>query len=227
MKHLIILFFLPFISLAQTDTKEIEPRNKFIFELGINIYSCIDSQEDIYLNNLYQENKTTLKAYKPVFEQHYLPGVFGKVKHKKNILRFSVDYIKNEYSEYDHYGDWYRAIDGISELFEYKLGYEREFGSTKLKPFVSSDFCYRYSKFSGMYSGQSVGSIPPTVSPTTEKNIAYAMSIGTGLKYSVTKHIYLTYELTLQMGVYEEGMNFDYYFIHFNPIRQLGVSYVF
>ena len=130
MKHL-YLFFISAFSFGQTIPKE-KIKNDVYYEFGLNSFSLTDAQTDVFLGNHFSSKNSNIKNYKGDFQTHYVPGFFVKRSSNNNLFRFSLDYTKNKYDEHHGYGTWGEALNGELQLYEYKLGYEREFGRKKI-----------------------------------------------------------------------------------------------
>lgn len=229
MKHYIFLLsvLITICSYGQEDTLSVNSAKKYGIEIGVNLFSSMDTQKDIFLGDAFSGSKFHIKNYKAHGQMHYFPGVFLKGKIKRNIIRFSIDCIEDIYKESHSYGTWYNSLNGKVRLIEYKLGYERTFGGKKIKPFICSEFTARYSTFKGTYNY-----FMSYVSSFSNYSIimtpAYSISIGAGVKYEFIKNMYLSYEFSFQGGIRNaESSVVQKYFIHFNPVRQFGLSYVF
>lgn len=104
--------------------------------------------------NLYSYNRIYQKSYAPQYSTTFdfgdpgvfLNGLWYRYHFKKSALRVALTY---QYKNYENSNE-----DGIIEAGEYlwgeiwnvevKIGYERSFGSKKIKPILGIDLLYRY-----------------------------------------------------------------------------------
>ncbi len=224
-----ILFYLsivPVLVFGQTaEITNVTPQSNLPkYELGFNMFSLTDLHKaDPYYSN---------KNYD--YAVNAFSGIYVKRHFNKNVLRFSYDYNHKVINEKHEAYPWYSKASGDLKANEFRLGYEREFTSKKLVPFVSADLCYNYSKAKGISSAYGDFVSYQDQEHLIERN-EYSVCLGSGLKFNVTKNITLIYEANVQSGYYhsqnlknnpyrsyDEGRLF-----RFNPVRQLGVSIKF
>ena len=224
-----VLFFIalfPAIVFGQTaETINQKPATSSLkYELGFNLFSMTDLHKgDPYYTNKNYDYSTNLFS-----------GLFVKRHFNKNVIRFSYDYAHKIVNEKWASNPWYSKTTGDVKSNEFKLGYEREFSSKKLVPFLSADLCYNYSKAKGVSSVYGDFVSYQDQEYLVERN-EYSLCIGSGLKFNLAKNIVLIYEFNVQAGYYH-SQNLKYnpsYTIdegklfRLNPVRQLGISIKF
>ncbi|MBI3519080.1 MAG: hypothetical protein HY062_06950 [Bacteroidetes bacterium] len=224
-----ILFYIslaPIIAFGQTTepAKASPASNPLKYELGFNLFSLTDLHKgDPYY---------TSKSYD--YSTNLFSGIFVKRHFNKNVVRFSYDYNHRVVNEKHEAYPWYSKATGDVKLNEFRLGYEREFSSKKLVPFLSTDLCYNYSKAKGISSAYGDFDSYQDQEYLIERN-EYSVCVGSGLKYNLAKNITLVYEFNVQTGYYHsqnlKNNLYNYFdegqFFRFNPVRQLGISIKF
>lgn len=230
--HLIPIFLISVFTYGQTNnTTSLASEKKVWYEFSLNLYSLTDTQHNIFDigPGMNDGTNSNIKNYRGDFHSHYLPGFLIKRGCNNNLFRFSFDRTKNSY--YEHQTDhsyWSNSLTGELQVVEFKLGYERDFGIKKIKPFISSDLVFRNSTFSGIFSQVSYLPQYETSDFTILTRHDYSINIGSGLKYKISKNLCVTYELGLMLGFYNNmgHSHIDRYFMHLNPVKQLGISYM-
>jgi len=216
----------PVIGLSQiAETTTQKPASASLkYELGFNLFSLTDASNrgPYYTNKNYD------------YSANLFSGVFVKRHFNKNIIRFSYDYAHKIVNEKWTSSPWYSKTTGDIKSNEFKLGYEREFSSKKLVPFLSVDLCYNYSKAKGLSSVYGDFVSYEDQEYLIERN-EYSLCVGSGLKFNLAKNISLVYEFGIQSGYYHSqnlknnpGYTIDEgRFFRLNPVRTLGVSIKF
>ena len=219
MKTTILLLFVAVLSYAQNG----ESNSGIIsnYEFGSNLYSLT--------NFKLSTSRQTGKDYYS-YDQNVLTGIFAKKHFNKNIVRVSFDYTKKIINQEINNLHTYIKDNGEINQGELRLGYEREFSSRKIVPFLCSDFVYSYSEAKGKASVYG-DFVAYSDRPYLIKTNWYSVNVGAGLKIKITKTLLLTYECGLQYGYYYSRDNTSLYirevsakFSAFNPVRSLGLS---
>jgi hypothetical protein len=216
----LILLLTPIFSFAQTENT-VQSKN----ELGLNLFSFSDF------------SATTYPATKFGSNLNFGNGIYYKFHTNKNVWRSSISFFKqkiviNDGQQFEGYSF---HSNGIKKAGEAKVGYQRDFCSGKLSPFIFSEFSFLYSKYTGHASEMGCfgyyGDRPFDI-----ESFEYGISGGIGLRYEITKNIVVSIESNAK-GVlsvnedmlnhspyYPKYKNFDY---RFNPLSRLGVAIAF
>lgn len=222
-KILCLIALVPVIGLSQiAETTTQKPASASLkYELGFNLLSLTGVNKGVpfYSNRNYD------------YSANPFSGIFVKRHFNKDVIRLSYDYAHNIVNEKWASYPWYSKTTGDIKSNEFKFGYEREFSSKRLVPFLSADLCYNYSKAKGLSSVYGDFVSYEDQEYLIERN-EYSLCIGSGLKLNLAKNISLVYEFGVQSGYYrsqnlknnpshtfEEGK-----FFKLNPVRTLGVS---
>lgn len=163
------------------------------YELGLNLYR----------NELDYEGITSTNE---VF-QNYCNGIqFKRSLNEKIWMRFLFQYNQNIIN-HNSTGEMY---DGPYYLFtmnynnsirnwDTKIGIEKVFTQSKIRPFIFTDLGYRYSNQNIVLTG--VADSKYTFSSSYSNNIHYLnANLGMGVKYYPSIHIYLSLETSIGMN---------------------------
>lgn len=138
----------------------------------------------------------------------------------KYLFRFNISYSSNEINEHDNSGMNWHESKNVQKLFDSKFGIEKVFSIGKVKPFSFIDLGYRidYNKGNFAYNSE----FPPYSFSGSYNRTNYYLnaSIGLGLKYYPTSHIYLSAETCVgfHREIFDGGINPTYNQL-INPIN--------
>jgi hypothetical protein len=135
---------------AQTPTSEIIPKKQRVFESGMNLYTMNFIGSDYHMQYSNQG----------AVDQFFFNGFYFKFFKGKNALRVLTNYFQkiNEFDNtymYPYYLDYAPTgrVTGTYKAGDFKIGYQRLFGSKKLSAYFFADVHYSYSQLKGDYSG--------------------------------------------------------------------------
>lgn len=213
MKKLALYFLLFTFVMSAQNKNPIKNKNPktFKYELGFNLFSLT---KDINTNG---------------YDQNYFSGIFVKRHFNRNSIRASFDLYRKAINEYykSTYNDYFYQNNGNIIAGSFRLGYAREFGSKKLKPFLSADLGYTYTEYEGFQSGYNDWYTHSNTQYLIKRN-EYTISLGSGLKWKLTNNLQFNYELSGQISrYYSKERSYSTNFLIFNPVRQLGLSILF
>jgi hypothetical protein len=186
-------------------------------EIGINLFSIQDFRRGRIDRN-------------PSAQLGYPSGLLYKLHCKENALRIGLDYNYRKYNV-EITGPMYYSIDkGYSSKMAFRIGYERNFGLSKLQPFIGGDLVLSFDQRNGISGGY--GDI---VFWYTEKS--YNRTIGkigasplVGLKYFLNEQFSISLEMNVNISYYRQdnnGYRQEGLDVTFNPIRLLSINYHF
>ncbi|MFC2110839.1 hypothetical protein ACFLQ5_00145 [Bacteroidota bacterium] len=217
-KTIIILMLLPIIVSGQTNKKSSQSRkNNYKYECGINAFSLTKWRKDRYV----YRSKSSLNS-------NLFPGVYLKRHFNKNAIRLSFDYRIIKLDDENEYF----TQSGKTKLGEVKIGYEREFMTKRLRPYINFDLSYYHSRSKGIYERFNGDACDAWTDMEFDNKLTeYSLCPGSGMKFFITKRIILSYEFNLQFGLSKDsnifGYGRSYKFFRFNPVRHLGISMFF
>ncbi len=220
--------FFSFALQAQNSEPDVVPKPKDLsYEFGFNLYSLTDLRRAPF----YSEDD--LNKY--VFDQNYFSGIYFKKHFRKNCLRASFDLYRKTINDYlkSSSNPFFFQNNGQKVSGNFRLGYEREFSTKKLVPYVSADLVYVYSESKGYTSAYGDFSSHYHLEYRI-KQYEFAVSMGTGLKLKLSKNLQLSYELSGQIGrvnsktvTTDNEIRYGATVLRFNPVRQFGLSILF
>lgn len=165
-------------------------------ELGLNLYG-----------NEYEFSNLKIS---PGLKHYALNGFqFKRNINNKYLMRFSFNYKNESYN--DNGEDWlftggWLYSSGIIKTQDYQVGIEKVFLQKKIKPFVFIDFGYLYYNDKGINTRLNNNTSSKVYSYDVTRN-HLSSSIGIGVKYYPTNHIYLSIETSF--GYRREIVNGD------------------
>lgn len=226
MKKLSLYFLLFSFVMSAQNKNPIENNNPktLNYEFGLNLYSLTDLSPKYFWGD---GNEYT-------FDQNYFSGIFVKRHFNKNCIRAGYDLYRKTINENINNSDRFYQNNGNIMTSAFRLGYEREFSTKRIIPFLSADLVYMYSLTKGFVSGTSGWMKAYYSGEYLIRKVEYAISMGSGLKWKLTKSLQLSYEFSYQVGYsrFKERQGF-YQFersgtvFRINPVRQLGLSILF
>jgi hypothetical protein len=224
MKTFVLLsLFISTLSFAQTETivpkENVQPKNEF----GFNFFS---------LTNIHKEYDP-IDRYQYKADFNYFSGVYYKYHFGKNAVRSSFDFNQKAILiNIQPSKPYYYSESAKQEFVTLKAGYEREFGTKKLKTYLFSDLIFNYNHVQGIRSSPGCFGWGED-SPFNEERFEYGIAGGGGLRYSVSKNIVLSYEFSAQQYcyVYQDILNSGKKWVgfghHLNPVSKLGLAFTF
>lgn len=161
--------------------------------------------------NLYGNEYVSGNIIKSAGINHFtLNGIqYKRNLNYKYLLRFNISYSSNEISENDQSGMNRSESKNVQNLFDSKFGIEKVFSTGKVKPFSFFDLGYRidYNKGNFAYNSE----FPPYYFSGSYVRTNYYLnaSIGFGVKYYPTNHIYLSAETSVGFNreIFDGGIN--------------------
>lgn len=208
-------------------------------EIGMNLFSLTN----VYPGKCPHSNVTSSDPY---YKTGYniFPGVYYKYHSGKNVLRLSFDYTQKAYSDMesvklDAYTSYDYSYAGIKTNHDLKIGYQRNFATKKVVPFIFSDLVVNYDKFTAVqnYYWYRFGFSFPSTSvslPLYIEQYLFGVAPGGGLIIKLSKNIVLTYEFSAIFSYsrqHEILMRSKYWTSEFdwrfNPVKMLGFGIAF
>jgi hypothetical protein len=164
--------------------------------------------------NLYGNEYVSGNIIKSVGINHFtLNGIqFKRNLNNKYLLRFNISYSSNEINMHENSGITRTESKNVQKLFDSKFGIEKVFSTGKVKPFSFIDLGYRidYNKGSFAYNSE----FPPYYFSGSYDRTNYYLnaSLGIGVKYYPTNHIYLSAETSVGFNreIFDGGINPTY-----------------
>lgn len=224
MKNLIItgLILLSYCLTAQEETKP-----NLRHEIGVNLFSYNHAYEWL------PENTTGFDFGK---KYAFVNGVSYRYHFEKSAMRFNFQYQYSDYNRISNGYDWEpgEIISGTIWSVETRVGYERYFGSKKVKPYTAIDLLYTYGFSDAWYYSCFDPTCDPAI-PSIRETKMLGVVPSLGLSYQFTKRFSLHVESNLMFGVYqiEETSRIDRKvrvndverIIIFNPVSVFSVNF--
>jgi len=164
--------------------------------------------------NLYGNEYVSGNIIKSAGINHFtLNGIqFKRNINNKYLLRFNISYSSNEINENENSGMTKSESKNLQKLFDSKFGIEKVFSTGKVKPFSFIDLGYRMDNNKGNFAFNS--EFPPYYFSGSYERTNYYLnaSLGFGVKYYPTKHIYLSAETSVGFNreIFDGGINPTY-----------------
>jgi len=231
---IILLFLFPLLYHAQ-DLAPLSDSPKH--ELGMNLFSVI---------NIYpgKSQHSSITPGDPFYKtgNNIFPGIYYKYHSGKNALRLSLDYFQKAHSgmgsiTFDPYTSFDYSYAGIMTNHDFKIGYQRSFGTRRVIPFIFSDLVFNYNKLTAaqnIYLYTQYFPVSSVSLPYYIEQYLFGISPGGGVKIRLSKNVVLTYEFSaifsysrsheILRGSKYWATEFDW---RVNPIKMLGFGVVF
>ena len=170
------------------------------------------------------------------YGSRYFSGIYFKKHFRKNCLRASFDlYRKTINEERDYYHGYFTQNYGQTLSGNFRFGYEREFSTKRLIPYLGADLVYIYSESKGYLNDwNDRTSYGYNNRKYLIKENEYAVSMGAGVKLKLSKNFQVSYELSGQFGrvnsttfTPDHESTYGGNVLRFNPVRQLGLGILF
>jgi hypothetical protein len=189
-------------------------------EIGIDFVRF--NRNWIYYSDLLQPTDGNLYAF------DLIPSIFFKYPVKKLSFRFKYEFFKNPYSFETSSIDVYQQIDG--NLLEHRIstGVEKYLKDKNLKFYYLIDCGVSFTTFNGIYSYNNID-YTMLSDPFNIHGVTFFLQPGLGLKYKISKRLYISLESAVWFGKGFEkddnhNINPDNRFIP-RPISLFGLSY--
>lgn len=199
-------------------------------ELGMQLYSLGLTTPDQYYN------------YNPKIVDHtFFSGLYFKWFKGRDALRASFNYTQKAAFSADLYSSYWPQShnNGITRAGDFKIGYQRLFGSKKLAAYFFVDIHYGYSKQRGYFDGYYYPMYSELTVPWNNYQREYLIERsqfgvckGLGLRWNVANRLVLNLETYLEYYYYlqQDIKNSTYkqrgLGLNFNPV-QFSVGFKF
>jgi len=185
-------------------------------EIGINTFSVLEMDYDQFY---YWVNPD-----KRGFSPHYFTGLMYKYHFKKSAIRVAIDYyyLDNLFEGFDF------ESESSFRKMEYRLGYQKTYGSKKATYFVALDVLY-----SGEYYNSDVDlGVPHQFFTRKIQNHYVGIAPAVGGSYQFAKHFSVSAEMNFRIALQYRKSNIDDFqfkgaSLIFNPVRLLSINYNF